>query len=89
MRISKLPLLAAGFLVAGTLVLGATTASAQGKTDDPAGATGDPPQSRTPEKELPPLSLLPKPDEELEGGEDDAPGGHTCPDRGNTLELII
>ena len=61
MRIGKLPLLAAGLLVAGTLALGATTAAAQGKTDDnPAGSTGDPPQSRNPEKDLPPLSLLPK-----------------------------
>ena len=96
MRIGKLPLLAARFfvagtlLVAGTLALGATMAAAQGKADDnPTGATGDPPQSRGPEKELPPLSLLPKPDDELEGGEDDVPGGHTCPDRGNNLELII
>lgn len=90
MRIAKLPLLAVGLLVAGTLALGATMAAAQGKADDNStGATGDPPQSRGPEKELPPLSLLPKPDDELEGGEDDAPGGHTCPDRGNNLELII
>jgi hypothetical protein len=90
MRIGKLPLLAAGLLVAGTLALGATMAAAQGKSDDnPAGAKGDPPQSRGPEKELPPLSLLPNPEDELEGGEDDAPGGHTCPDRGNNLELII
>jgi hypothetical protein len=89
MPIRKLPLLAAGLLVAGNLAFGATTAAAQGKPDDnPAGTTGEPPQSRTPEKELPPLSLLPKPGEELEGGEDDAPG-LTCPDRGNTLELII
>ena len=89
MPIRKLPLLAAGLLVAGILALGATMAVAQGKPDDnPKGAAGDPPQTRTPEKELPPLSLLPKPGEELEGGEDDAPG-HTCPDRGNTLELII
>jgi hypothetical protein len=96
MRIGKLPLLAARFFVAGTLLvagtfaLGATMAAAQGKADDnPTGATGDPPQSRGPEKELPPLSLLPKPDDELEGGEDDVQGGHTCPDRGNNLELII
>lgn len=90
MRIGKLPLMAAGLLVAGTLALGATTAVAQGKADDnPAGVTGDPPRSSNHEKELPPLSLLPKPGEELEGGEDEAPGGHTCPDRGNTLELII
>ena len=90
MRIGKLPLLATGLLVAGTLALAATAAVAQGKADDnPTGSTGDLPQSRNPEKELPPLSLLPKPDDELEGGEDDAPGGHTCPDRGNNLELII
>jgi hypothetical protein len=89
MPIRKLPLLAAGLLVAGTLALGATMAAAQGKPDDnPPGTTGDPQQGRAPEKELPPLSLLPEPGDELEGGEDDAPG-HTCPDRGNTLELII
>jgi hypothetical protein len=90
MRIANLQLLAAGLFVAGALALGATMATAQGKTDDnPTGATGDPPQSRNPEKELPPLSLLPKPGEDLEGGEDDAPGAYTCPDRGNNLELII
>lgn len=90
MRIAKLPLLAAGLLVAGTLALAATTAAAESKVDDnPTGATGDPPQSRSPEQELPPLSLLPKPDDELEGGEDDAAGAQTCPDRGNSLELII
>jgi hypothetical protein len=90
MGFDKLSLIAAGLLVAGSLALGTTTAAAQGKPEDnSAGTTVEPPQSRGPEKELPPLSLLPKPGEELEGGEDDVPGGHTCPDRGNNLELII
>jgi hypothetical protein len=90
MRIGKLPRLAAGLLVAGTLALGSTASTAQVQAEDnPSGTTGDPPQSRSPEQELPPLSLLPEPGEELDGGEDEAPGGHTCPDRGNTLELII
>jgi hypothetical protein len=97
MRIGKLPLLAAGLLVAGALALGATMAVAQSKTDDPQkgaqnggqnGATAELPHSRTPDKDLPPLSLLPRSGDELEGSEE-APGGHTCPDRGNTLELII
>ena len=53
MRIGKLPLLAAGLLVAGALALGATMAVAQGKADDnPTGATGDPPQSRGPDEGL-------------------------------------
>jgi hypothetical protein len=90
MRISKLPRVAATLLLAATLAFAATLAIAQGKSDDKsAGASVDPPQSRGPEKELPPLSLLPKPGEELESGEDDAPGALTCPDRGNNLELII
>jgi hypothetical protein len=72
-------------------------AVAQSKTDDPQkgaqnggqnGATAELPHSRTPDKDLPPLSLLPRSGDELEGSEE-APGGHTCPDRGNTLELII
>jgi hypothetical protein len=92
MRIGKLPLLTAGVLVAGALTFGATLAAAQSKPEDTQkseqnGATADLPQSR-PEKDLPPLSLLPRSQDELRG-EDDAPGGHTCPDRGNTLELII
>jgi hypothetical protein len=92
MRIGNMPLLAAGLLVAGALTLGATVAAAQSKPEDTQkgeqnGATAELPQSR-PEKNLPPLSLLPRSEDELRG-EDDAPGGHTCPDRGNTLELII
>jgi hypothetical protein len=92
MRIGNMPLLAAGLLVAGALTLGTTMAAAQSKPEDThkgeqSGATAELPQSR-PEKDLPPLSLLPRSEDELRG-EDDAPGGHTCPDRGNTLELII
>jgi hypothetical protein len=92
MRIGKLPRLAAGLLVAGALTFGTAIAVAQSKPEDSQkgeqnGSTGELPQSR-PEKDLPPLSLLPRSEDELRG-EDDAPGGHTCPDRGNTLELII
>lgn len=91
MRIGKLPLLAAGLLVAGALALASTMAVAQGKADDNPGGSGDLPQSRSPDRGSP-LSPLPEPPDGMddpEGGEDEAPGGQTCPDRGNTLELII
>jgi hypothetical protein len=91
MRIGNLPLLAAGLLVGGALTFGATMAAAQSKPEDNQkseqnGTTAELPQSR-PEKDLPPLSLLPRSEDELRG--EDELGGHTCPDRGNTLELII
>jgi hypothetical protein len=94
-------LLAAGLFVAGALALPATQTGAQGKSDGgQKGATGGPPQSRTPSrgKASPPLpeareaapDAAPSTAEVPEGGDDEAAGArHTCPDRGNKLELII
>jgi hypothetical protein len=49
------------------------------------------PQSRGPTRSFKLTPLPPEPPrmEELEGGEDEPPSAHTCPDRGNNLELII
>src|SRR6476659_10525740 len=93
MGIDRLPLLVGGLLVAGALAFGSAIAVAQ--TDETKnGATSElpqMPQSRGPTRSFKLTPLPPEPPrmEELEGGEDEPPSAHTCPDRGNNLELII
>ena len=84
-----IPLLG-GLLVAGALAFGSAIAVAQ-TDENKNGATGELPQSRSTGRSFKLTPLPPEPPrmEELEGGEDEAPGAQTCPDRGNNLELII
>ena len=96
MGIDRLPLLVGGLVVAGALAFGSAIAVAQ-TDENKNGATDELPQSRSTGRrfQLTPLPPEPPRMEELSPlaalglYDDEAPGAHTCPDRGNNLELII